>query len=148
MSIYATLWVLKFPKHGDDFPGCEWIDVVAQGVPRHIRGQLDFLPLEKAGFEPARDDMKPRAVVFITQFTRKGTDRSGQEYVDPLLVLSGEEYERIPFVELHEILCTALRGDRSRPVIWAGQADGSTRAVFEDHSVVTVPPTAKDDSGA
>ena len=28
--------------------------------------------------------MKPRAVVFIRQFTRKGTDRSGQEYVDPL----------------------------------------------------------------
>ena len=25
MSIYATLWALKFPKDGDDYPGCEWI---------------------------------------------------------------------------------------------------------------------------
>jgi hypothetical protein len=24
MSIYATLWKLKFPKDGDDFTGCEW----------------------------------------------------------------------------------------------------------------------------
>lgn len=32
-----------------------------------------------------------RAVVLVTEFTRKGTDRSPQEYRNPLLVLSGEE---------------------------------------------------------
>jgi hypothetical protein len=36
MSIYATLWTLKFPKDGDDFAGCDWIEVIAQGVPPHI----------------------------------------------------------------------------------------------------------------
>ena len=36
MSIYATLWSLKFPKDGDDYFGCEWIKVTAQGVPSHI----------------------------------------------------------------------------------------------------------------
>ena len=33
MSIYATLWHLRFPRHGDAYVGCEWVDVLAQGVP-------------------------------------------------------------------------------------------------------------------
>lgn len=33
MSIYATLWQLKFPRDGYDYLGCEWITVIAQGVP-------------------------------------------------------------------------------------------------------------------
>jgi hypothetical protein len=56
MSIYATLWWLKFPQYGDEYIGCEWIRVNAQGVPAHvgtpIRGfgyedgdpYADFLP--------------------------------------------------------------------------------------------------------
>ena len=36
MSIYATMWRLKFPSHGDDYTGCGWIEVIAQGVPAHI----------------------------------------------------------------------------------------------------------------
>ena len=36
MSIYATLWKLKFPKEGDEHLGCEWIEVSAQAVPPHI----------------------------------------------------------------------------------------------------------------
>ena len=36
MSIYATLWWLKFPRCGDDYVGCEWIRVTAQGVPAHV----------------------------------------------------------------------------------------------------------------
>ena len=35
MSIYATLWTLKFPRYGDDHTGCDWIAVMAQGVPSH-----------------------------------------------------------------------------------------------------------------
>jgi len=27
MSIYATLWRLKFPRYGDDHTSCEWIEV-------------------------------------------------------------------------------------------------------------------------
>src|SRR3989338_90137 len=36
MSIYATIWSLRFPRYGDDYVGCEWIEVTAQGVPAHI----------------------------------------------------------------------------------------------------------------
>jgi hypothetical protein len=27
MSIYATLWSLKFPRYGDDYVACEWIKI-------------------------------------------------------------------------------------------------------------------------
>jgi len=57
-----------------------------------------------------------RAVVFITEFSSKGTERSPQEYPSPLLVLTGEEYARITFDEPYERLCAALRGNR-RPII-------------------------------
>ena len=36
MSIYATLWKLKFPKEGDEHSDCEWIEVTAQAVPPHV----------------------------------------------------------------------------------------------------------------
>jgi hypothetical protein len=36
MSIYATVWHLQFPRHGDAHAGCDWIDVFAQGVPAHV----------------------------------------------------------------------------------------------------------------
>jgi len=57
-----------------------------------------------------------RAVVFVTEHSVKGTDRNGQEYPSPLLVLSGEEYAHITFEELHSRLCDALRGNRA-PVV-------------------------------
>ena len=38
MSIYATLWHLRFPRHGNAHEGCEWADVLAQGVPAHFFG--------------------------------------------------------------------------------------------------------------
>ena len=40
----------------------------------------------------------------------KGTVRSPQEYVNPLLVLSAREYGSISFVELHTRICDALPG--------------------------------------
>ena len=54
-----------------------------------------------------------RAVVIVTEYSIKGTERSGQEYVSPLLLLTGEEYARLSFQELHERICDALRGNRS-----------------------------------
>jgi Luciferase-like monooxygenase len=90
----ATLWRLKFPRYGDDHSGCEWIAVLAQGVPAHVgrssRGPghveedpyYTFLP--PAGTCPTDDDGQPmRAVVFVTEATPKGTARSPQEYVRP-----------------------------------------------------------------
>src|ERR1051325_8576821 len=36
VSIYATHWAVKFPETGDVYPGCDWVEVVGQGVPAHI----------------------------------------------------------------------------------------------------------------
>ena len=36
MSIYATLWTLKFPQEGDAHLDSEWIEVMAQAVPAHV----------------------------------------------------------------------------------------------------------------
>ena len=52
-------------------------------------------------------------MVFITEFTIKGTDRSPQEYLSPLLGLTGQEYAMIPFYLLHDRICDALRGNRA-----------------------------------
>lgn len=127
MSIYGTLWTLKFPKEGDESSGCEWIAVRAQAVPPHIGS-----PTPGCGYEegdPYATFLPPaiptdaegeapynRAVVLVTEHSLKGTARSGQEYVSPLLVLTGEEYARIPFAGLHEKICEALRGNRA-PVV-------------------------------
>lgn len=46
MSIYATLWRLKFPRYGDVHAGCEWIEVTAQAVPPHIGSSTPGLGYE------------------------------------------------------------------------------------------------------
>ena len=56
---------------------------------------------------PADEERALRAVVFVTAGSPKGTDRSPQEYVNPLLVLPGEEYATIPFQDLHDRICDA-----------------------------------------
>lgn len=140
MSIYATLWKLKFPKEGDEHLGCDWIEVTAQAVPPHIGSPTPgcgyeagdpyaaFLPL------PVKTDVDGdapfhRAVVFITEYSLKGTPRSGQEYVSPLFVLTGEEYARITFEELHRRICDALRGNRSPVVAEVSLPDGTHRII-------------------
>ena len=100
MSIYATLWHLQFPRHGDAYIGCEWVDVLAQGVPAHIGTPTPGYGYESGDpYEPflppalriesgvSEDDL--RAVVFVVSTSKKGTVRSGQEYESPLLVLTG-----------------------------------------------------------
>ena len=140
MSIYATLWTLKFPKEGDDFAGCDWIEVTAQGVPAHIGS-----PSPGAGYESGdpygaflpppvpvdADGNAPhmRAVVFITELTQKGTEGNGQEYQSPLLVLTGEEYDQITFADLHERICSALRGDRAPVIAQIFLPDGSNQII-------------------
>ena len=96
MSIYATLWWLKFPRYGDEYIGCEWIRVSAQGVPAHIgtptRGfgyedgdpYADFLP-PAVEVNAEGDGEFMRAVVIVTEEAEKGTARSPQEYANPLL---------------------------------------------------------------
>ena len=91
MSIYSTLWQLRFPRTGDACEGCEWLDVFAQGVPAHIGTPTPdygyeggdpygaFLPTAlRIGVDASEDGL--RAVVFVTGDTKKGTVRSAQEY--------------------------------------------------------------------
>jgi hypothetical protein len=145
MSIYATLWQLRFPEHGEYHIGCGWVEVVAQGVPAHIgSGVLDpgyadgdpyasFLPPAITA-PPADEERALRAVVFITAGTPKGTDRSPQEYANPLLVLTGEEYAALPFQDLHDRICDLLHGDHPRCVSEKYGPDGCVRLIFEDGS--------------
>jgi hypothetical protein len=147
LSIYATHWVLKFPRDGDEYPGCDWIEVIGQGVPAHIGTPTPGHGYESgdpyAGFLPPAipvvredDDKTLRAMVIV----QEGTDKVGQEYVRPLLVLSGQQYATLPFQELYERICDALRGDRPRLVMQWIQKDGSTRLIFQDGSVQDLPP--------
>lgn len=116
MSIYATLWEIKLPKahRFDD----EWVCVYAQAVPAHIGHPShyadgdpygDFLPPvvecdPKTGIGPFH-----RAVVILVE----GRDEKvGQRYTEPLLVLTGEEYARVPFEQLLEAIENAMPWDR------------------------------------
>jgi len=138
MSIYATLWKLKFPKDGDDYPGCEWTTVTAQGVPAHIgsppSGDGDpfaaFLPPPVPTNEDGESEYM-RAVVLVTDHTPKGTHRSPQEYVNPLLVLSGEAYASMTFETLYASICQALRGDKPGVIATSVVPGGRMRIFFE-----------------
>jgi hypothetical protein len=140
VSIYATLWTLRFPKEGDDHLGCEWIRVSAQAVPAHVGS-----PTPRCGYEdgdpyaaflpPAvatdADGDAPfhRAVAIVTEYSIKGTERSGQEYPSPLLLLTGEEYARLTFEELHRRICDALRANRAPVVAEVFLPDGTHRII-------------------
>ncbi len=151
VSIYATLWRLKFPRYGDDHTGCDWVEVLAQGVPAHIGTPTPGFGYEAgdpyAGFLPSAVLLPPgddgralRAVVIVTEGSPKGTDRSAQEYVNPLLVLSGEGYATLSFQELHERICDALRGGRPRRVAEWWDPDGSVRVLLDDGSFEDIQP--------
>lgn len=144
MSIYATLWKLKFPQLGDDHVGCEWVDVIAQGVPAHIGSPTpghgyeagdpyaDFLP-PAVPVPPDDEGGALRAVVIVRGDSRK----EGQRYVDPLVILTGEEYEVLSFGELHQRICDALRGSRPRLLMQAWSNAG-VRLMFQDGSSRTL----------
>lgn len=118
MSIYATLWEIKVPRRHryDD----EWVEVFAQAVPAHIghpstypEGDpyADFLPPVVREYDPETGNAPFNRAVVILQ---EGRDKKDiQRYVDPLLVLSGEEYARIPFPELLERIYQAIGWDET-----------------------------------
>jgi hypothetical protein len=145
MSIYATLWTLKFPKEGDEHLGCEWIEVRAQAVPAHVGS-----PTPGCGYEhgdPYAAFLPPavvtdaegnatyhRAVLIVTEYSIKGTERSGQEYASPLLLLTGEGYARMTFPDLHARICDALRGNRSPVAMEVLSPDGTHRIIRQRKS--------------
>lgn len=139
MSIYATRWILRFPRFGDEYSGCEWVTVLGQGVPAHIG-----TPTPGYGYETGdpHSAFLPPAIPVVNEETaalramvivRDDTPKVGQEYIAPLLVLTGEEYAAMPFQELHERICDALRG--SRPRLFAQMYDETgVTLLFEDGS--------------
>jgi hypothetical protein len=147
MSIYATLWSLRFPRYGDDYVGCEWIGVTAQGVPAHIGTPTQGFGYEEgdpyAEFLPPSVEVNAegdsdfmRVVVIITEETQKGTARSPQEYVAPLLILSGRDYASISFAELHTRICDALRGKGPQVVAQSFTADGGVQLILSDGRIL------------
>ena len=141
MSIYATQWILRFPRFGDEFDGCEWVRVIGQGVPAHIGTPTSGYGYEAgdpyANFLPPpvpiideEDESRLRAIVIV----REDTPKVGQEYICPLVVLSGAEYAAMPFGELHDRICDALRGSRPRLIAETIGADGERQLIFEDGS--------------
>ena len=147
MSIYATQWVLQFPTTGDSYPGCEWVEVIGQGVPAFIGSPTtgygyeagdpysDFLP-PAIPITSRDDEARLRAIVIV----RDGSVKSGQRYENPLLVLSGAEYAEARFDDLVERICDALRRDGPRWVTSVTGKDGHTRVHFADGSVKELPP--------
>ena len=140
MSIYATLWKLKFPREGDAHHQCEWIAVTAQAVPPHIGSPTAGCGYEDgdpyAAFLPPAivcdadgDASHNRAVVIVTEYTTKGTPRSPQEYLSPLLVLTGKAYAALTFEELHGKICDALRGNRAPVVAEIFLPDGGHKII-------------------
>ncbi len=134
MSIYATLWELKFPLYGQSHTDCEWETVLAQGVPDHIgedgdAGHLAFLPPRASSIESGL-----RAVVFVRALQPKGTQRSAQEYPNPLLVLTGKEYSSASFGSLHERLTNALLGQRPKVIAEIQEPTGAIQVLYEDGS--------------
>jgi hypothetical protein len=130
-----------------------WVDVFAQGVPAHIGTPAPgygyesadpyatFLPPALAiGGNVSEADL--RAVVFVVGDSPKGTARAGQEYERPLLILTGAEYEAMPFQVLHDRLCAALRGPRPGLVLQVFKPDGTTALAYEDGSCES-PPSAR-----
>ncbi len=101
MSIYATIGEFGIYSEKDK----EIVRVTIQGVPNHI----DYIG-EAWDWLPPIDKSKKymRAVVFILDDTVKGTDRCGQEYDNPLLIMSGREYEKAKFTDLMTQLNEAL----------------------------------------
>jgi hypothetical protein len=120
MSIYATLWSIQVQDPAAPLNKPEWVTVTAQAVPPHIGSPTPGCGYENgdpyAAFLPPpikTDEMGDaefnRAVVFVTDETKKGTKRSGQEYVNPLFILTGEEYANMSFDDLFRRLEEAVR---------------------------------------
>jgi hypothetical protein len=125
MSIYATLAEIGIKRFGDK----EFIDILVQGVPPHIDyvGEgWEFLP---PPVDPEGSVM--RAVFIVELADDKGTPRSGQEYVKPLLMLTGKEYDEIRFSDLLSRMEEALDAKYGkRPgVIFLGP-DGTEKKIY------------------
>jgi hypothetical protein len=125
MSIYATLHEIGIKRFGDE----SFLSILVQGVPPHIDDTgpaWGFLP---PPVDP--DGTTLRAVFFIEPGDDKGTERCGQEYVKPLLMLTGKEYEQLTFANLMQKLEDALEAKYGkRPAAIFLSPDGGRKNLY------------------
>lgn len=146
MSIYATLWEFKLPHR--HFLDEEWVSVCGQAVPAHIghpscypEGDpyAYFLPPVVKEYNPETSEAPYyRAVVIVMEGRDK---KEGQRYIEPLLVLTGEEYARLTFQELFDRIEAAMPWDRD-VVGWKREQNGKMtliRRSDENQKVVCEP---------
>src|SRR5687768_12916550 len=141
MSIYATQWTLKFPRYGDAHSACGRVAVIGQGGPPHTgtatpgygyeSGDPYSSFLSTCGAGSGRGGI---TVAPCPGHRPRSNGKVGQEYIGPLIVLSGEEYDATPFQVLYDRICDALRGNRPRLVAEIIDPSGS-RLVFDDGTV-------------
>ena len=142
MSIYATLWSIQVQDPAAPFTDPRWVKVTAQAVPPHIGSPTPGCGYEDgdpyAAFLPPAIETDEegsakfnRAVVFVAEGTKKGTKRSGQEYVNPLFVITGEEYAKTIFDELLHRFQEAVRSG-PRVVAEFLNSDGESHVFTED----------------
>ena len=93
----------------------------------------EFLPPSLETDEDGEHEFM-RSVVFITEETSKGAARNPQEYVDPLLVMTGDAYATASFDDLYEEVCEALRGENPRLIAEMFTLDGRVKRIYEDGS--------------
>ncbi len=135
MSIYATLWEIKIQRR-HDFDD-EWVSAYAQAVPPHIghpreypEGDpyADFLPPVVQDYDEEYG-LPYRAVVIL----QEGREKDVQRYVDPLIVMIGEEYARIPFAELLDRIHNALGWDEGVIGLFL-RGDGTKKLIRKSES--------------
>lgn len=73
-----------------------------------------------------------RAMVIVTENTPKGTERSPQEYANPLLVLTGEAYAQMTFDALYECICRTLRDGKPRLIAQHFTPEGQVKLLYGD----------------
>jgi len=56
--------------------------------------------------------------------------------VNPLLILSGQDYASISFEKLHERICDALRGKGPKVVMQSFTGDGGVQLILSDGRVL------------
>ena len=123
MSIYATLWEIQIRK-GHRFDD-DWVEVYAQAVPPHIGHPseypdgdpyADFLPPVVENYGSGPDKPKCYRAVVILQAGRD--KKNGQRYIDPLFVMTGEDYLKTPFHELLGRIEQAVGWDQDVVACW------------------------------
>lgn len=122
MSIYATVLQIAIPSikeakvlQAGETSSTGFLEIIIQAVPPHIGSPDELEPGETDPYPwlpppmLSSDAEYPRAVVVVGPDRRKGTERSGQEYVNPLFTITGKEYVESNFCNLLAKICEALR---------------------------------------